>query len=836
MVTSSWFITAQEARNNIVKNIAVHGEICAIEHRVLMAAQRGELEVTVKDGTLMTNSMINISHVFGVDTASNTLLVPGHGFASGDIVQVNSTGTLPSPLQSNVYYYVIYVSADHIKLAASKTNATAGISIPIVIDQGVTAVEVVDSGSGYTSVPSVLLENGSETVSATARAVLDSVGRVESVDLLSASAGFVQTPSVTIAAPGINAQAGVASFGIISAAVNFGGSNYNVGDILALLTGAGTPATFRVTSVDGGSVSGIAVLDGGSYTVLPDLLGSITTTTGSGGGANLNLVMGLVSLSVGDGGQGYVNPPVVTVSGGGGSGATASAQLSGGSVSSFVVTNSGSNYDDPSTLSIDITSGSGAAAVAVLEPTSVAAINLVSPGGSEYLNPPSVDFVVPGSGASVISVNMKTVMATMRNGGSGYSQGDQLLVSGGLGTASTVIQVLSVNAQGMIVSSNIINPGSYTVLPPLVSNNVFGGTGAGASFDLSMGVSSVDLGTGGSNYTVPPSVVFAGGTPFDPAAARSVIASGSVSQVVITNSGSGYQAVPTASLVLGSGAQAVATLVPSSIDQVAVLTGGSGYTVPPTVVISGGGGFGATADAILTGDVVTDIVLTNPGSGYTSNPTIELLGDGIGATAGIARFLTPINTLDLVNSGSGYVVTPQIQIGGGGTAEARAVMTSTAIQSIQVTDNGSLYTADPLIEFSPGPDQTTDPVYPSTRVNRSFPVARVLVSSVGSGYQTVPTVLISPPTSPQSTQATATAVLGVGSGIFTVVKYLPSQDYFKVSTCGPSAISITSSDLVNRPYSDHIAAVVKYFTDLGYSITKPTNPHTNSTFMWVVKW
>jgi hypothetical protein len=70
--------------------------------------------------------------------------------------------------------------------------------------------------------------------------------------------------------------------------------------------------------------------------------------------------------------------------------------------------------------------------------------------------------------------------------------------------------------------------------------------------------------------------------------------------------------------------------------------GGSGYTIAPRVNITGGGGRGATARAVL-GPVtesglasVVDVILTNPGAGYTSTPTVEFIGgNGLGASAAI---------------------------------------------------------------------------------------------------------------------------------------------------------------------------------------------------------
>jgi hypothetical protein len=68
-----------------------------------------------------------------------------------------------------------------------------------------------------------------------------------------------------------------------------------------------------------------------------------------------------------------------------------------------------------------------------------------------------------------------------------------------------------------------------------------------------------------------------------------------------------------------------------------ITNGGSGYSIAPTVTLSSGGGYGATAQAILTSDVVTSIVVLNPGEGYTSAPVVTItapeLSRGINAAA-----------------------------------------------------------------------------------------------------------------------------------------------------------------------------------------------------------
>ena len=64
------------------------------------------------------------------------------------------------------------------------------------------------------------------------------------------------------------------------------------------------------------------------------------------------------------------------------------------------------------------------------------------------------------------------------------------------------------------------------------------------------------------------------------------------------------------------------------VGSIEVGNGGEGYVEAPRITISGGGGSGATAKAIIGDAKVTKILVTNKGSGYTSTPTITVTGGG----------------------------------------------------------------------------------------------------------------------------------------------------------------------------------------------------------------
>lgn len=69
-----------------------------------------------------------------VSVANDTLTATAHGLSTGVIVQLTTTGTLPTGLALATDYYVIKVDANTIKLASSLNNALAGTAVDITAD------------------------------------------------------------------------------------------------------------------------------------------------------------------------------------------------------------------------------------------------------------------------------------------------------------------------------------------------------------------------------------------------------------------------------------------------------------------------------------------------------------------------------------------------------------------------------------------------------------------------------------------------------------------------------------------------------------------------------
>ena len=85
-----------------------------------------------------------------------------------------------------------------------------------------------------------------------------------------------------------------------------------------------------------------------------------------------------------------------------------------------------------------------------------------------------------------------------------------------------------------------------------LGGNVIGlptnGATTGTIQSVAGGVTSVPITSGGTNYTVAPSVSFSGGGGGSGAAGYALVSGGVVTAIIVTNPGSGYTSAPTAIL------------------------------------------------------------------------------------------------------------------------------------------------------------------------------------------------------------------------------------------------------------------------------------------------
>jgi hypothetical protein len=173
------------------------------------------------------------------------------------------------------------------------------------------------------------------------------------------------------------------------------------------------------------------------------------------------------------------------------------------------------------------------------------------------------------------------------------------------------------------------------------------------------------------------------GTGVTAGAILSVVATGGIRYVQITNRGGGYIYSPTIgfSSAPSGGTTGIATTrmigginvcnlnindSAKSVQHIDLVNPGAGYTVSPLVQITGGGGTGAAGTAYIGNNVVGVVTITAGGAGFTTTPTVTISGPtGVGTTAtahAVVSSAGSITAINLTNAGSGYTSVPSISI------------------------------------------------------------------------------------------------------------------------------------------------------------------------------
>jgi hypothetical protein len=148
----------------------------------------------------------------------------------------------------------------------------------------------------------------------------------------------------------------------------------------------------------------------------------------------------------------------------------------------------------------------------------------------------------------------------------------------------------------------------------------------------------------------------------------------SIGSIVLTEDGYGYTSTPTVTIsspTFGTTATAVAITTSvgnvQSVKEIRLTNAGSGYTSnpPPTVTISGGGGSGAAATAIVVSGGIRSFSITNVGRGYYGTvPTVTVAGPSVGQTATAKAVISDgaLDSIQIVNAGYGYTSIPTVTV------------------------------------------------------------------------------------------------------------------------------------------------------------------------------
>ena len=215
-------------------------------------------------------------------------------------------------------------------------------------------------------------------------------------------------------------------------------------------------------------------------------------------------------------------------------------------------------------------------------------------------------------------------------------------------------------------------------------------------------VTGITVASGGSGYSVAPTVTFSGGGGTG-ATAHANLTGGVVTSFTVDTGGSGYTSAPMVS---------VGTSTLMGVASVAVTNGGLNYASAPTLTLSappctinGTNCVQATATATLTAGTVTSVTVTAMGAGYTVAPTVTLSGEVFNGS--------PITKLNLLSGGVGFAVAPTVAIDPppctlNGTTCIQATATATlparrdTVSALTLTNPGAGYTSPPWVSFQGG--------------------------------------------------------------------------------------------------------------------------------------
>ena len=463
----------------------------------------GPLGLTVNStGPLLFNGTVGATSTVGAISTTtnnpasltfNSTLKVGSIIATiqGDVNMTNDQVYLGSGLN-----LVTLSSASNIRLgkingtgssSASVSISNAGnlfINDDIVVGgsftQGplLTGITLVNGGTGYTTYPTVSVNNGGGS-----GAVAQS--------FLAVGSAIVPTLAAT-------ATATLSPFSLFSINIINGGAGYTSAPIVSITGGGGTGAT-AVATINGGVVTVITITNGGTgYATSP-------TITITGGGtptnvatANSTLVANVSSLNITNKGSGYTVAPIVTIDAPtlpGGIQATAVATISSnGVVTAITITNAGGGYSVTPAVSL-----------------------FPNLGGTGYTN-------VPGINGNDNIVSLIPLTGTV----------------GPNGTYFATATVTSVTATGAITGLQLLDGGKYSIGSS--PNGLIGltvvsatGVGTGATLNATGFVNAVNLTVLGSGYTSAPTISFNGGSGIGATAIANFLTG--TGQVIIGNLG-----------------------------------------------------------------------------------------------------------------------------------------------------------------------------------------------------------------------------------------------------------------------------------------------------------
>jgi hypothetical protein len=417
-----------------------------------------------------------------------------------------------------------------------------------------------------------------------------------------------------------------------------------------------------------------------------------------------------------------------------------------GKIVSIIIDNGGYNYSISTTVTVDAPSNGTRATVSPIISLDgkITGINIVN-AGSGYTIAPTLTLsnVGNGSGAlfTVIIGNSKTLgLSDLKNRFEDTSANSLLSYYNNAGKATGIPNIpplprlTAAVSLGTISSVIIDNPSHSYMVDYVPSITISNTTGSGASLQAVLGigeVSYVSIINGGSGYTGP---VLNANYPVHPGTARltPILANNSIIEVNVLFGGYSYILAPTITASNGSGATFDVTINDGVVTNVVVTNGGTGYTQVTTLTASE-----PKKTAILTAANVNvygelmGVKISDGGIGYVHPPSIiASIGTGVKFEVTITDgVISEVDTHN--NEGSGYTDATTLKVSHPDTA-----VIEQEDYSIYIRYGGAGYIEWPKITlYPPLSEYDTFSISTPTITNGALSSSETHILIYGSIYQ-----------------------------------------------------------------------------------------------------
>lgn len=289
---------------------------------------------TTRPIDIITNALIAVNALAAGETPPPEKASQGLDLLNDSVLESWSNDHLMLYCSQEVIHTItandqIYSIGQGGDIAAAFTGSISGDDLTITaISSGCISVGMIISGTGVatgTTITSYATGTGGSGVAALGTykvsqsqtvPSVSAVGSVVSVTVGNPGAYFSAIPTISFSGGGGSGATAVAGMRFAEGSVSgpSGGTGYTMGDIVTATTGVGTQASWLVTSVAAGAITGRTFLNYGNYTTLPTSGSAVSGGTGTG--ATFTYGAGafqLQSVTVTAGGTLYATPPTVTV-------------------------------------------------------------------------------------------------------------------------------------------------------------------------------------------------------------------------------------------------------------------------------------------------------------------------------------------------------------------------------------------------------------------------------------------------------------------------------------------------------------------------------------------